>query len=252
MSQFALLFCVALAPHSPALDARDFDPFSASLERFVAAAGEAELASEASAPAEALLPQPALEPLEPFAAPLFTAPGALEPQVGRPVQRVQHTWGPQYWLSVGAYWVDGRYDTPNDDEYEEDTALALDFGAYNWRGEMGIALEAGLMKNTYELDGDPLGFGRSEVDVWRGMLGLRIADRGPEDSRFVPYARGGFLYRRDDGGPIKDDGIGWYAGLGCDIRITPQLAIGPSVMFNEANSQNAQEWVFGVLLTLGF
>lgn len=248
MSHFVLLSCLALA--TPALDARDFDPFGSSLERFVATA-----TAEASALGEPSLeptPEPVREPaLDPIAEPA----SLLEPlaaQVGRPVQRVDHTWGPQYWLSVGAYWVDGRYDTPADDDYEEDTAIAVDFGAYNWRGEMGIALEGGLMKNSYQLDGDPLGSGRSDVDVWRGMIGLRVADRGPTDSRFVPYARGGFLYRRDDGGPIKDDGIGWYAGLGCDIRVTPQLAVGPSVMFNEANSQNAQEWVFGVLVTLGF
>ncbi len=251
MSQLVLLSCLAALAPSPALDALDFDPFGWRLERFVAAP------SDAAFEPTKLLAEPKTEPLaepgsEPFAQPSSEPLGALAAQVGRPTQRSQYSWGPQYWLSVGAHWTDGRYDTPNDDDYEEKPAFSIDFGVYNWRGEMGIGLEAGLMRNTYELEGDPLGLGSADVDVWRGMLGLRVADRGPEDSRFVPYARAGFMYRRDDGGPIKDDGIGWYAGLGCDIRITPQLAIGPSVMFNEAQSQNAQEWVFGVLLTFGF
>lgn len=241
MSQFVLLCCAAASASTPTLEASDFDPFTASLERFVSAeAAEAFVAPLSQPPlAQPSLPEPAA-PAEPLL------------QVGRVSQRVEHTWGPQFWLSVGGYFVDGRYDTPNDFDYEEATAFAVDVGMYNWRGEMGIALEGGLMLNSYEIEGDPLGGGAEDVDVWRGMVGLRIADRGPNDSRFVPYARAGFMYRRDEGDTVRDDGIGWYAGLGCDLRLTPQLAIGPSVLFNEANSQNAREWLFGVTLTLGF
>lgn len=234
MSHLVLLCCAAASVSTPSRDARDFDPFTTSLERFVST----EAVEAVGAP---LAPT---APLAPGAAPLT--------QVGRSQQRVEYTWGPQYWLSVGGYWVDGRYDTPNDYDYEEQMAFALDFGVYNWRGEMGIGLEGGLMLSSYEIEGDPLGGGAEDVDVWRATVGVRIADRGPTDSRFVPYARAGFMYRRDEGDTVRDDGIGWYAGLGCDLRLTPQIAVGPSLLFNEANSQNAREWLFGVVLTLGF
>jgi hypothetical protein len=161
-------------------------------------------------------------------------------------------WAPSSWLSVGGYFVDGRYDTPQDFGFDEDTAFALDLGMYNWRGEMGIGLEGGLIVGGYEIDGDLFGAGSEKVDVWRGLIGVRVADRGANDSSFIPYVRGGFMYRRDDGGSVKDDGIGWYAGGGFDWRLGPQFAIGPSVLFNESTSRNAQEWLFGLLLTFGF
>ncbi len=259
----------ALAPS--ALAAESGDSFGRRLESFVDAASSSDAksidahASDASTAApgsvDASLDPASAEAVSDGFAPAesatfesaFAARPAPAPQfASSPNRGVGPTWEPNSWLSVGGYFVDGRYDTPQDFDFEEDTAFAVDLGMYNWRGEMGIGLEAGLIYGGYEIDGDLFGAGSQQVDVWRGLIGIRVADRGPNDSRFVPYVRGGFMYRRDDGGSVKDDGIGWYAGGGFDWRLGPQLAIGPSVLFNESSSRNAQEWLFGLLLTFGF
>jgi hypothetical protein len=262
---------------APSAVVSDFDgAFGRRLESFVDAASSFETTSiDASSidasPAEARTVAPSsvetsLEPASTASAHSWFAPAesaelesafaagpAPAPQfASSPNRGVGPTWEPKSWLSVGGYFVDGRYDTPQDFGFDEDTAFAVDLGMYNWRGEMGIGLEAGLIYGGYEIDGDLFGAGSQQVDVWRGLLGIRVADRGPNDSRFVPYVRGGVMYRRDDGGSVKDDGIGWYAGGGFDWRLGPQLAIGPSVLFNESSSRNAQEWLFGLVLTFGF
>jgi hypothetical protein len=226
-------------------DARTFESFEfeslcARLEHFVAPA-QPESASFAAQP------QPATT-----AASTAIAPAPQPPQVGSSRRLTNYTWQPEYWISVGGYWVDGRYDTPNDFDYDEATTLDLNFGLYNWRGEMGLGLEGGLMFGSYDIQGDSVGAGADSVDVWRGMLGIRVADRGPDDAIWIPFARAGFLYRRDEGDTVRDDGIGWYAGLGVDFRITQYLALGVSGMFNEAQSRNSQEWLFGLQATFGF
>lgn len=220
----------------------EFESFSARLESFVAAAAPESAASAAQ-------PEPATTSA---AAVTTTLPAPASPQIGSSRRSTLYTWQPEYWISVGGYWVDGRYDTPNDFDYDENTTLDLNFGLYNWRGEMGLGLEGGLMFGSYDIEGDSVGAGADSVDVWRGMLGIRVADRGPEDAIWIPFARAGLMYRRDEGDTVRDDGIGWYAGLGVDFRITQYLAVGLSGMFNEAQSRNSQEWLFGLQATFGF
>jgi len=218
-----------------AFESSEFANFSARLEHFVADAALPESVFLTAAPA-----------------PTTAAPAPLAPQIGGSRRSSIYTWQPEYWISVGGYWVDGRYDTPNDFEFDENTTLDLNFGLYNWRGEMGLGLEGGLMFGGYDIEGDSVGNGADSVDVWRGMLGIRVADRGPEDAIWIPFARAGLMYRRDEGDTVRDDGIGWYAGLGVDFRITEFLAVGVSGMFNEAQSRNSQEWLFGLQATFGF
>lgn len=223
----------------------EFERFCARVEHFVAPAQP----ESASLTAQ---PQPAATATTAVSTTAATTPSPQPPQVGSSRRSAVYTWQPEYWVSVGGYWVDGRYDTPNDFDYEENTTLDVNFGLYNWRGEMGLGLEGGVMFGSYDIEGDSVGSGADSVDVWRGMLGIRVADRGPEDAIWIPFARAGLMYRRDEGDTVRDDGVGWYAGLGVDFRITEYLAVGVSGMFNEAQSRNSQEWLFGLQATFGF
>jgi len=232
--------------------------FAARLERFVDASTFDDVsvepiaeAAEAATSAEAALTTLADSAIAELSLAASIEPDPFAPQRGQ--QRSgPHSWNPQYWITVGAHYVDGSYDKPNGFDYTESTAFSVDAGVYNWRGEMGVGLEAGLMINDYELDGDAFGSGAETIDVWRAMVGVRVADRGPNDESYVPYARAGFLYRRDDGGGIRDDGVGWYAGLGLDWRIGDGIAIGPQVLYTSNDSRSSTEWIGGLLLTIGF
>jgi opacity protein-like surface antigen len=74
-----------------------------------------------------------------------------------------------------------------------------------------------------------LGTRHDDVTVWRGRVGVRAAWWGDEDDdpRLVPYLRGGGVYRADSGRFVDDDGVGWYAGIGLDVRLSEHWAVGP-------------------------
>jgi hypothetical protein len=182
------------------------------------------------------------EGLEPLLASIF------EPS---PSQRgLERSWGPGYVIALGMHWVDGDYDAPQDADSEEDPLYSLDFVAYNWSEERGIGLELGLMMSSYDVDVTAIE--TETVDTWRALVGVRLADRGPSNAIWIPYIRGGGMYRSDSGDVIDDDGFGWYLGGGIDFRIGSRFAITPQVLFSDTTSLNSQEWVAGVLLSLAF
>jgi hypothetical protein len=171
-----------------------------------------------------------------------------EPPQGQ--RGIERSWGPDYVFALGVHWVDGDYDAPQDADSEEDPAYSLDFVAYNWNEERGIGLELGLMMSTYDVDVTAID--TETVDTWRVMAGVRLADRGPTDAIWIPYVRGGGMYRQDSGDVIDDDGFGWYLGGGIDFRFGSRFAITPQVLFSDTTSLNAQEWLAGVLLSFNF
>jgi hypothetical protein len=75
-----------------------------------------------------------------------------------------------------------------------------------------------------------------DVTVWRGRLGLTAtwwpAETAP---RLVPYLRVGAVYRADRGDLIEDEGFGWYAGLGLDVKLGHGFTAGPFLTY-EATS----------------
>lgn len=77
-----------------------------------------------------------------------------------------------------------------------------------------------------------LGTVDDDVTVWRGRAGVRAA-WWEEDAEplLVPYLRGGGVYRADSGRFIDDDGVGWYAGIGVDVRLSTHWAVGPFVTY---------------------
>ena len=89
------------------------------------------------------------------------------------------------------------------------------------------------------------------VTVWRGRGGIRFAwleeDAVPV---LVPYLRVGAVYRADRGQFVKDEGVGWYAGIGLDWTFAEHWAVGPFLTYEEAElSIPTRTWLFGVGLT---
>jgi hypothetical protein len=167
-----------------------------------------------------------------------------------PQRGLERSWGPDYVIAIGAHWVDGDYDAPQDADSEEDPAFSIEFVAYNWSEERGIGLELGLMSSSYDVDVTAIE--TETVDTWRALIGVRLADRGPTDTFWIPYLRGGLMYRTDSGDVIDDDGYGWYLGGGIDFRLGGPFAITPQVLFSDTTSLNSQEWIAGVLLSFVF
>jgi hypothetical protein len=99
-----------------------------------------------------------------------------------------------------------------------------------------------------------LGTVEDDVTVWRGRLGLR-ATWWPADgaSWLVPYVRAGAVYRVDRGDLIEDEGYGWYAGGGLDVRLADRWAIGPFVTYEAVSlSLETSTWLLGARLTFTF
>jgi opacity protein-like surface antigen len=154
---------------------------------------------------------------------------------------------PKYWISVGYYAIDGSVDTPFPDG-DSDEALSFDVGLYNWTtNEMGLGLELGYQKSTYEVGSSSLA--TEDVDATRYLFGVRLADTQSTE-RWLYWARAGGMYREDEGDLTgSDDGFGFYAGLGVEFRPTPKFGVGPEVLYSQAESFSANEWQLGLKLT---
>lgn len=219
-----------------------------------------------AAPTPLLVLASALHPREAALPALYQPePTAIERASWTAAQRRgSYAWEPEAVLAIGGHFVNGDYDTFNGEDPEEDTTYSIDFILYNWEAERGMGLEFGLMYGTYSVPASAVGLGASddEVDVYRALLGLRLADRGSDDPIYVPYFRGGLMYRKDDGtksgvdvgatAGSDGDGFGWYLGGGIDFRLGSHVALTPSVMFTNVAAFNAEDWIYGLLLSIGF
>jgi hypothetical protein len=167
-----------------------------------------------------------------------------------PPQDYDYGFAPVGWISLGISFLSSDVSQDTVTDPDEDQPLGADIGLYGWQGEVGMGLEAGVMHSTYEAVGaDSLSDPAEDVDVWRLMAGVRVADRGSGD-RILPWLRGGFLYRFDDGsgvGPqgnsLSDDGPGFYLGAGFDLRLVAGLAFTPSIMYQKSKSFDSEEWI---------
>lgn len=212
-----------------------------------------------------VLPSDLFEP-EPFALESAALEAVLGPTAMQASTRKRNrsaAWSPEWVLTFGTYMVEGDYDTFNGRSADEDLTYGLDFVIYNWDDDVGVGLEFGLMYGTYSVPTTEAFGTDDEVDVFRGLVGVRVADRGIDDPTYIPYVRGGGLYRSDDGGKSTgssletirgsdQDGFGWYVGGGIDFRIGSHVALTPSVMFTNVAAYNAEDWIFGLQLSVGY
>lgn len=180
-----------------------------------------------------------------LAEPFATPPAALAPPLARQQDPAQ-TRAPVGWIALGIAAGSLEIDEPGLGDPDDGSLYGGDIGFYRWRGEMGLAVEAGFYASSFETRIDALTV--DEVDTRRYMLGVRAADRGIS-SHYVPWLRAGFLYRTDEGEVVDDDGAGFYVGGGLDWGLTERLSLTPQFMFMDSSSLDSQEWVGGLALT---
>jgi hypothetical protein len=169
-------------------------------------------------------------------------------------RRYGYAWNPSWTVSLGAYQMDSEFDTflAGASDVDQDLGLAAEVVIYNWEGERGIGLEFGLARATSTVSSSGVGTDY-DVESYRLSLGVRLADRGSDDPFWIPFARAGVNYQRDDSsGPGDADGFGWYVGGGVDFRLGSSFALTPSLIYGENQANNTTEWMFGLLGTLAF
>ena len=99
-----------------------------------------------------------------------------------------------------------------------------------------------------------LGIVEDTVTVLRGRVGVRATWWEEHDEpTLVPHLRAGGVYRSDQGDLVKDDGVGWYVGVGLDYRLSENWSIGPFATYEEVGlSVGTKTWLFGLGLTFAF
>lgn len=177
---------------------------------------------------------------------LAPAPAVAPAPQGVAYDRAQ----PIGWISGGIWFTSSEQSLPASGEPDEDEPLGLELGFFTWKNnEMGLGVELAAIHSEYKLDVTSID--TETVDVWRGMLGLRLVDAGISQ-RFAPFARAGLLWRSDSGDILDDTGFGYYLGAGMDWYLAGGLALTPSLLYQDSNSYNTTEWLFGIALTFQF
>jgi len=99
-----------------------------------------------------------------------------------------------------------------------------------------------------------LGTVSDDVTVWRGRVGFRVTWWGEDDDPgLVPYVRAGAVYRADRGRLIEDEGFGWYAGVGLDVRLSEHWSVGPFVTYEAVSlSIDSETFLVGLALTFSY
>lgn len=181
---------------------------------------------------------------------------ALELLLGTPpsipanafAQGTQTSTPPTWFISVSGNYIDGDSVGPLGDSSDKYEGLGLDIGYTNWNEQLGVTLEGGYLGSTTEFDISSIE--TEDVNTHRFLFGLRLFDRGSD--WWLPYLRGGFMWRLDSGDQIDDDGAGWYAGGGFDFYLGKHLRIGPQLLYTDSESLNTTEWILGGVLSLAF
>jgi hypothetical protein len=190
------------------------------------------LASEATSPA--------LEaPAQPLPAASF-----------EPLQGTLDESPPKWFISISGHLIQGDFIGPlgeGDDDY---SGFGIDFGYTNWNDQLGITLEGGFLSSQTEIQVNTGPNPTDDVDTQRFLIGLRLIDRG--SSWWMPYLRGGYMWRMDEGDTISDDGNGFYAGGGFDFFLGKSLRLGPQLLYTESESLDTKEWILGAVLSFGF
>jgi hypothetical protein len=158
---------------------------------------------------------------------------------------------PTWWLSVGGQ---GAVETGDlrDRVGTEGSALV----AAGWHlVSLGDFLIGPEIEGSVGRLAAHLGTVGDDVTTLRGRAGVRVLWWGDEydEPWLVAYARGGAVYRKDDGRIIGEDGAGWYVGVGFDLRLAEQWWIGPFATYERVGfSIEAKTVLIGLTLTFSY
>lgn len=142
------------------------------------------------------------------------------------------------YTGFGAHWVEPDGDA--DGRIDGGPAVSVTIGYLLTQKPVALAAEAGGYFSWHDAEG-PLRQGTEDFFMSRALLGGR-AMLTALSQKVVPYVRGGWMYRYDDGdGSFEDGGTGYYYGAGLDITLTPGLSVAPQVLFTRSDVFNLDE-----------
>ena len=157
---------------------------------------------------------------------------------------------PTWWITGGGY---AAVETGSlKDTVKTEGGAFVGGGWYLLRlGSVLVAAEAEASAGRVKAS---LGIVEDTVTPFRGRLGLRATRWEEHDEpTLVPHLRAGGVYRSDQGDLVKDDGAGWYVGIGLDYRLSENWAVGPFATYEEVGlSVRARTWFLGLGLTFAF
>lgn len=157
---------------------------------------------------------------------------------------------PTYWLTAGGHVAleTGRLSGTLDPE----GAGLVGAGWHLLR--LGLVLLAPEVEGTAGRVTARVGIVGDRVLPWRVRVGGRVTWWEEHDEPYlVLYLRAGGVYRQDRSGLVRDDGVGWYAGVGVDWRVSDAWSLGPFATYEEVGlSVGTKTWLFGLGLTYGF
>jgi hypothetical protein len=133
-----------------------------------------------------------------------------------------------------------------------ETAVLANVGFHLWRlGPFLLGVDAEGTAGRVPAD---LGAADDTITVYRARGGLRFTWwLEHEEPYLVPYARVGAAYRRDRGSLIRDEGVGWYASVGLDFRLSDTWSIGPFATYESVSlSIDTETFLFGLGLTFSY
>jgi hypothetical protein len=159
---------------------------------------------------------------------------------------------PTWWIAGGPQAGFETSDRLDDIVEEEPSALVA--AGWHLLKFAGVLLGPEAEGSVGRLQAE-LGTQGDTVTVFRGRAGLRAAWWGDEDDDpwLLPYVRAGAVYRKDDGHFVEDDGVGWYAGVGVDVRLAERWWIGPFVTYERVMlSIETATVLIGFTLTFSF
>jgi len=135
------------------------------------------------------------------------------------------------------------------DRLDPGFGLSTTIGIFAITEPIAVGFETAGLFSWHDADED---FELEQDDFFavRAMLGGRLAWFGAQ-ATVVPYVRGGWMYRWDEGeGDFEENGPGFYLGGGLDFTVMPGLSIAPQILFTSAElgdeDIDTEETVFGV------
>lgn len=163
------------------------------------------------------------------------------------------------WTGFGGHIVVPTGD--DEDRLEDGFGASITVGYFLTHQPIAIAIETAGYFSYHDTEDDLEPIIGDDFWLYRWLLGGRVAYLG-WDRVMVPYVRGGFAYRFDDGDDDfedngidnEDGGTGYYAGAGLDFTIVPGLSIAPQVLYTSTDpfGEDAEELFYGLEFNINY
>ena len=156
------------------------------------------------------------------------------------------------YTGFGIHWVSPDGDAK--DRLQDGLGLSMTIGYLLTQRPIALAAEVGGYFSWHNAE-KPLRAVSNDFFMSRALVGGRALWTGLSDA-VVPYARGGWVYRYDNGdGSLEDGGTGYYLGGGLDFTLGPGLSIAPQVLYTRTDVfdlDNTEEMFYGLEFHLNY